>query len=106
MSENKNINTEAVEQVIEKNDTLTKREVWDQIVSLQDQLLNFKEASQAICDIHVIQSEYEDDELVTTYDTDATRDKIKTMQSLIMARETTLQKMLDYYYAIFSKLNP
>ena len=105
MSENKNINKEAVEQANAEKNTLTVREVWDQIVSLQDQLLNFKEASQAICDIHVKQSEYEDDELVTTYDTDATRDKIKTMQSLIMARETTLQKMLDYYYSIFRMMN-
>ena len=105
MSENKNINTEAVVETIEESNPLTAREVWDQIVSLQGQLLNFKEASQAICDIHVKQSEYEDDLLVTTYDTDATRDKIKTLQTMFASRETTLQKMLDYYYSIFRMMN-
>ena len=43
MSENKNINKEAVEQANAEKNTLTAREVWDQIVKLQDQLSKIEE---------------------------------------------------------------
>ena len=107
MSENKNINTEAVEQISTEKNPLTAREVWDQIVKLQDQLSNIETIVRSINMLDTKDRVYNDDgELICDYATEATMEKIKAMKSAIMSRETTLQKMLDYYYAIFSKLNP
>ena len=106
MSENKNINTEVVVETIKESNPLTAREVWEQIVKLQDQLSNTEVIVRSINLLDTKDRVYNDDgELICDYSTEATMEKIKTMQSAIMARETTLQKMLDYYYAIFSKLN-
>jgi len=106
MSENKNINTEAVEQISTEKNPLTAREVWDQIVKLQDQLSNIETIVRSINMLDTKDRVYNDDgELICDYATEATMEKIKAMQSAIMSRETTLQKMLDYYYSIFRMMN-
>ena len=106
MSENKNINKEAVEQANAEKNTLTARDVWDQIVKLQDQLSNIEEIVRSINMLDTKDRVYNDDgELICDYSTEATMEKIKTMQSAIVSRETTLQKMLDYYYSIFRMMN-
>lgn len=104
MSENKNINIEAVEQVKADN-SLTAREVWEQIIKLQEQLLSIRDASVAVCNVQSIESEYEDGDLVTSYDTGVATLKLDTIREMFKMREETVQTMLSYYYEIFKKLN-
>ena len=106
MSENKNINTEAVEQANAEKNTLTAIDVWEQIVKLQDQISNIEEIVRSINMLDTKDMVYNDDGvLICDYGTEATMEKIKTMQSAIVSRETTLQKMLDYYFSIFRKMS-
>ncbi len=103
MSENKNINT--VEQTNTENKPLTAREVWEQIIKLQEQLLSIQDASVAVCNVHSIDAEYEDGEMVTSYDAGVSTLKLDTIREMFKMRETTVQTMLSYYYEMFKKLN-
>ena len=80
---------------------ITKREIWEQIKKLQDQLENIDRALNALQCVqsHVIAEE--DQQMV--FDADVAMTKAQAIQKITAERETTIREMLKSYFALYNK---
>lgn len=80
---------------------ITKREIWEQIKKLQDQLENIDRALNVLLSVqsHVIAEE--DQQMV--FDADVAMTKAQAIQKITAERETTIREMLKSYFALYNK---
>ena len=77
--------------------SVTKKEIFEQIKQLQNQLVNIKEV---LVQMNFVDHVFDDD---CDYNIDIAKAKIDGMTEVFASREQTIQKMLQFYIDLYSK---
>lgn len=81
--------------------TITKKEIWEQIKKLQEQLASLAETAQSIIAINDT-DEYDGEEPSSVVNAEIAMAKIEAIKAVFAEREKTLQSLLDLYKSMYA----
>jgi len=90
------------------SDKITKKQVFDQITELRKNLQSFDKVWFQIQCVRDSQSYAEQDEgepIPLDYLPDVALEKIKTIREIVLEREKTTNRLLDFYLKLYQELN-
>ena len=89
------------------NSMLNKEQVFNQIVELQQSIESLDDILGRIEYLHDSQNHVESEEgktVVSELIPDVAIQKVKAMGEIVIAREETIHKLLDFYLSVYQKL--
>lgn len=81
--------------------TITKKEIWEQIKKLQEQLASLTETARSIIAINDT-DEYDGEEPSSVVNAEIAMAKIEAIKAVFAEREKTLQSLLELYKSMYA----